>query len=133
MVAAAAVRALLRVDGLADFDADAGPASDPPCPPPRGFFTCTLRTKRPWFGRQGKYSTSLTLPSFLPSAVSSSTPTQSPGANCVGPMKRTTPGFPPTSHRSPTLHDIIETELESFLLTHPFQIGSAFSIFTIDF
>mmetsp|Transcript_51405 Transcript_51405/g.159155 ORF Transcript_51405/g.159155 Transcript_51405/m.159155 type:complete len:221 (+) Transcript_51405:437-1099(+) len=65
-------------------------------------FTPLGRAKRPLAGSQLKYCTCSTLPSFLPSGWSSSTPTQGPGANCVEPTKRTTPGnLSSTTTRTP--------------------------------
>ena len=44
------------------------------------------RTNIPFFGGHSKYFTPFTVPSFFPWLVSSSSPTQVPGANSVGPI-----------------------------------------------
>lgn len=51
-------------------------------------------TKTPWFGWQLKYWTPWTVPLFLPSGSSKTTPIHVSGANCVCPTKATVPGFP---------------------------------------
>jgi len=52
------------------------------------------RTNRPRSGAHSKYRFPLTLPSFFPSGVSSSSPTQIPAAKSVTPENRTVPGAP---------------------------------------
>eukprot|EP01094_Clydonella_sp_ATCC50884_P022312 TRINITY_DN5091_c0_g1_i1.p2 TRINITY_DN5091_c0_g1~~TRINITY_DN5091_c0_g1_i1.p2 ORF type:complete len:153 (+),score=9.50 TRINITY_DN5091_c0_g1_i1:161-619(+) len=67
---------------------------------------CTFvgRTKIPQPGGHSKYRRPLAEPSFLPSAESSSTPTNKPSVFSTSPKYRTTPGTstPSTAHRSPT-------------------------------
>mmetsp|Transcript_65419 Transcript_65419/g.153997 ORF Transcript_65419/g.153997 Transcript_65419/m.153997 type:complete len:421 (+) Transcript_65419:72-1334(+) len=55
------------------------------------FWTAVGRTKIPCSGSHVKYTSPLTLPLFFPDFFSNSTPSQSPGANFVGPAKRTMP------------------------------------------
>lgn len=60
-----------------------------------------------------KYLTPITLPSFLPIGSSSTTPAQSPGANCVSPMKAMMPGFVPLTHTlSPILKSSVFTDTD---------------------
>lgn len=55
------------------------------------------RRNMPLEGSQSKYRCPWTLPSFLPSKLSNSTPTQSPSANSVCPTYRTIPIRPSAS------------------------------------
>jgi hypothetical protein len=52
---------------------------------------CLGVTKTPYFGRQVKYLSPATLPSFFPFGSSNSTPTQIPSLNSVLPANRTIP------------------------------------------
>merc|ERR1740121_1467440 len=54
--------------------------------------TIDALTKIPWFGGHSKYLFSRTTPEFLPTGLSRTTPTQTPGENMVSPTKRTVPG-----------------------------------------
>ena len=63
-------------------------------------------TKIPWLWSQWKYLIPFTIPSFFPSAVSSSTPAQIPVANSVVPQNLKVPNLLPTTTLSLSLSPI---------------------------